>query len=204
MAPRIDLTALGPALQGVVDQALDNVVSRAVADPLPVHTADDVRAAVEGPANAAVTTFVAPAVAGVAKRVSRRVMTVGSKLSFSVKALLAAVPPLTTSVTLGTRELHALASLVVNRLRAAGVPVDRRFVQRVTVNAYVWPGGGPDLEAARPAAVLRIAGLWATRPLAGERHGEWVGKAADAVDAADLAARYQHYRSEPAELPPGP
>ncbi len=178
-------------------------VSRAVADPLPVVTADDVRAAVQGPANATVTAFVAPAVAGVARRVSNRVMTVGSRVSFSVKALLAAVPPLTTSVTLGTRELHALASLVVNRLRAAELPVDRRFVQRVTVNAYVWPGGGQDLEAARPVAALRIAGLWATRPLAGERHGEWVGRAADAIDAADLAARYERFRRDPPELSAG-
>ena len=205
MAPRVDVAALGPAIQGVVEQALDTVVQRAVTEPLDVHNADDVRAAVQGPANAPLTTFVAPALAGVAKRFSNRVVRVGSKVSFSVKALLAAVPPLASSVTLGHRELHALASLVVNRLRAAGLPVDRRFVQRLTVNAYVWPGGGKDLENPQAVAVLRVAGLWATRPLARERDGEWVGRAAaaiDALDAADLAARYDHYRRGPAELPP--
>lgn len=200
----VDLGALGPAIEGVVEQVLDTAVTGAVRNPLEVHTAADVRAAVRAPANPAVTTFVAPAVAGVAKRVSNRVMTVGSKVSFSLKALLAAVPPLTTSVTLGARELHALASLVVNRLRAADVPVDHRFVQRVTVNAYVWPGGGRDLEVPQPVAALRLAGLWVTRPLAGERNGDWVGRAADAIDATDLAARYTHYRSDRTPLPPGP
>jgi hypothetical protein len=203
MALPVDLAALGPAIQGVVEQVLDTVVNRAVTDPLDVHNADDVRAAVQAPANAAMATFVAPAVAGVAKRVSNRVMSVGSKVSFSVKALLAAVPPLTASVTLGSRELHALASLVVNQLRAAGLPVDRRFVQRVTVNAYVWPGGGRDLETPQPVAVLRVAGLWATRPLAGERNGAWVGRAADAIDATDLSARYARYARDRAELAPG-
>jgi hypothetical protein len=204
MPPRPDLTAVGPAIRGVVEQALDSVVARAVAEPLPVHSPDDVRAAVEGSSNATVTTFVAPAVTGVAKRFSNRVVGLGSKMSFSVKALLAAVPPLAASVTLGTRELHALASFVVNRLRAADVPVDRRFVQRVTVNAYVWPGGGRDLEAPQAVAVLRVAGLWATRPLAHERHGEWVGRAAEAIAAADLADRYGRYTCTRAEGPPGP
>ena len=101
-------------------------------------------------------------------------------------------------MTLGSRELHALASFVVNRLDADGIPVDPRFVQRVTVNAYVWPGGGRDLEAPQAIAVVRIAGLWATRPLAHERHGEWVGRAADAVAAADLADRYERYRRDAA------
>jgi len=127
----------------------------------------------------------------------------GSKVSFSVKALLAAVPPITSSVTLGTRELHVLASFVVNRLRAAGVEVDRRFVQRVTVNAYVWPRGGRELEAPQAVAVLRVAGLWATRPLAHERQGEWVGRAAEAINDTDLRERYERYTRGREDLSPG-
>jgi hypothetical protein len=203
MGAPIDLAAVGPAIQGVVEQALDRVVTRAVADPLAVHSPDDVRAALESHSSPSIPTFVAPALAGVAKRVSNRVVSLGSKMSFSVKALLAALPPLASSVTLGTRELHTLASFVVNRLRVADVPVDHRFVQRVTVNAYVWPGGGRDLEAPQAVAVLRIAGLWATRPLAHERHGEWVGRAAEAIAAADLADRYERYQRAPGELSPG-
>jgi hypothetical protein len=202
MAAGLDLGAVGPAIQGVVEQALDTVVKRAVAEPLPVHSPDDVRAELEGPSAFTVTTFVAPALAGVAKRFSNRVVRLGSKVSFSVKALLAAVPPVASSVTLGARELHVLASFVVNQLRAADVPVDRRFVQRVTVNAYVWPRGGRALEAPQAIAVLRVAGLWATRPLAHERHGEWAGRAAEAINDADLADRYERY-TRGDELTPG-
>lgn len=193
-AAGVDLGAVGPAIQDVVEQVLDTVVARAVAEPLPVHSPDEVRAAVEGSSGGTVTAFMAPALTGIARRFSNRVVSLGSKMSFSVKALLAALPPLTSSVTLGHRELHALASYVVNRLGAVGVPIDRRFVQRVTINAYAWPGGGHDLEAPHPVAAVRVAGLWATRPLAHERHGEWVGRAAEAVAAADLADRYERYR----------
>jgi hypothetical protein len=203
MAAGLDLGAVGPTIQGVVEQALDTVVARAVAEPLPVYSPDDVRAELEGPSAFTVTTLVAPALTGVAKRFSNRVVRLGSKASFSVKALLAALPPITSSVTLGARELHVLASFVVNRLGAADVPVDRRFVQRVTVNAYVWPRGGRELEAPQAVAVLRVAGLWATRPLARERNGEWVGRAADAINDADLSDRYERYRREREDLSPG-
>jgi hypothetical protein len=97
---------------------------------------------------------VVPAVARLAGRWSDRVLRLGSRLSFPAKALLAAVPPLAGSLALGARELHVLASLVVNRLRAEGHPIDRRFVQRVTVNAYVWPGGG------RPAGPRQAPRTW--------------------------------------------
>jgi hypothetical protein len=146
---------------------------------------------------------VAPALTGVAKRFSNRVVRLGSRVSFSVKALLAALPPLTSSVTLGTRELRVLASFVVNQLRAADVRIDPRFVQRVTVNAYVWPSGGRELEAPQAVAVLRIAGLWATRPLAHERQGQWVGRAAEAIAVADLADRYDRYTRTLGEPSPG-
>jgi hypothetical protein len=191
-----------PSLLSLVEDVLDTVVNRAVAEPLPVHNAADVRDALEGPTGTGVTTFVVPALAQVTKRWSGRVASLGSKLSFTVQALLTAVPPLATSVTVGSRELHALASLVVNRLRAEGLPVDRRFVQRVTVNAYVWPSGGHALEDAHAPAVARIAGLWATRPLAGEKAGDWAERAAEAIETADLSDRFTRYHERPA-LGPG-
>jgi hypothetical protein len=190
------------SLHGVVEAILDAAVRRAVEDPLPVHTAADVRAAARAPVPAGLTTLVVPAVARVAGRWSTRVVSLGSRVSFSVKALLAAVPPLASSLAVGTRELHALGSLVVNRLRAAGHPVEPRFVQRVTVNAYAWPGGGRTLEDAQAPALVRIAGLWLTRPLAGERAGDWVGRAAEAIEAADLGARLARYREGPPALGP--
>jgi len=189
----LDPPAWAGNLHGFVEVLLDVAVRRAVENPMPVKTADDVRDASRAPTGAGITTFVVPAIARVAGRWTKGAARIGSKLSFSVKALLQAVPPLAASVTIGTRELHALASLVVNRLRAAGLPVDRRFVQRVTVNAYVWPSGGRPLEEAQAPAVVRLAGLWATRPLAGEKAGDWVGRAAEAILAADLRQRLTRY-----------
>ena len=183
-------------LHGLVEGVLDAAVGRAVTDPMPVYTADDVRAHVQTPVAPGVTTLVVPAFVRLSRRWGHRVVKVGSRLSFSVKTLLAAVPPLATSVALGTRELHALASLVVQRLRAEGLPVDHRFVQRVAVNAYVWPGGGRPLGGAHAPALARVAGLWATRPLAGERTGEWAGRAAEAIEAADLGALLARYRAD--------
>ena len=178
------------------------MVGRAVAEPLPVHTAADVRDALESAHGTGATTLVMPALLQFSKRWSDRVVSLGSKMSFTVRALLVAVPPLATSVTQGSRELHALASLVVNRLQREGLPVDRRFVQRVTVNAYVWPGGGHPLEDAHANAVARLAGLWATRPLAGEKTGDWAGRAADAIEHADLTGHLSRYQERPA-LGPG-
>jgi len=199
---RVEPPSWTASLHGFVEAVLDVAVRRAIEEPLAVHTAADVRAAARAPVGAGVTTFVVPALVRFAGRWTKGVVKLGSKFSFSVKALLQAVPPLATSVTLGTRELTALASLLVNRLRAEGLPVDRRFVQRVTVNAYVWPGGGRPLEEAQAPAVVRLAGLWATRPLAGERAGEWVGRAADAIMAADLRRRFATYEDGPAALGP--
>ena len=51
MAGPLDLAAVGPAIQGVVEQALDRVVTKAVAEPLEVQSPDEVRAAVEGPSS---------------------------------------------------------------------------------------------------------------------------------------------------------
>jgi hypothetical protein len=199
---RLDAPSWTAHLHGFVEAVLDVAVRRAIEEPLAVHTAADVRAAARAPVGAGVTTIVMPALTRFATRWTKGVVKLGSKLSFSVKTLLQAVPPLVASVTVGTRELTALASLVVNRLRAEGLPVDRRFVQRVTVNAYVWPGGGRPLEEAQAPAVVRLAGLWATRPLAGERTGEWVGRAADAIMAADLRRRFASYEGGPAALGP--
>jgi hypothetical protein len=198
----LDPPAWAGSLRGLVEAVLDVTVRRAVEDPLPVKSADDVRAAARAPTGTGVTTVVVPALVRFAGRWTKGVVRIGSKLSFSVKALLQALPPLAASVTVGTRELHALASLVVNRLRADGLPVDRRFVQRVTVNAYVWPGGGRPLEDAQAPAVVRLAGLWATRPLAGEKAGDWVGRAAEAIVAADLRQRLARYDEGRAALGP--
>ena len=200
--PAREPTPTTTGLHGVVESILDSAVRGAVADPMPLYNAHDVRAHVQSPVAPGMTTFVVPALARLGRRWGNRVVNVGSRLSFSVKTLLATVPPLATSVALGTRELHSLASLVVQRLRAEDLPVDPRFVQRVTINAYVWPGGGRPLASAHGPALPRVAGLWVTRPLAGERSGQWAGRAAEAIEAADLRSLLEAYRGGPAALNP--
>jgi len=87
----LDPPAWAGSLHGFVEAVLDVAVRRAVEEPLPVHTAADVREAAQAPSGVGLTTFVVPAVARFAGRWSKGVVKLGSRLSFSVKALLQAV-----------------------------------------------------------------------------------------------------------------
>ena len=171
--PAPEPVATTTGLHAVVESVLDGAVRGAVEDPMPLYDAHDVRMHVQTPVAPGMTTFVVPALARLTRRWGNRVVNVGSRLSFSLKALLATVPPLATSVTLGTRELHSLASLVVQRLRAEDLPVDHRFVQRVTVNAYVWPGGGRPLagRTGRPCHASPACGRPVPSPVSARASG---------------------------------
>jgi hypothetical protein len=64
---------------------------------------------------------------------SRKTLKVGKRaVPIAVAAKLGA--DVVGSFRLGAFELELLASLVVNRLRKAGLPVDPRLVQRITVS----------------------------------------------------------------------
>ena len=82
---------------------------------------------------------------GPAARVAGRV-TPGGR---GVRLALAAVPATTAlvgSARHGVHELQVLASLLVARLRAAGLPADRGLVRAVTVSVYLDPTRPPDLD----------------------------------------------------------
>jgi hypothetical protein len=64
----LDPPAWAGSLHGFVEAVLDVAVRRAVEDPLPVHSADDVRKAAQASAGAGLTTFVVPALARFAGR----------------------------------------------------------------------------------------------------------------------------------------
>ena len=82
---------------------------------------------------------------------SRRTLKVGKRaVPLALAAKLGA--DVVSSFRLGAYELELLASLVVNRLRKAGLPVDPRLVQRVTVNAYLAPRRRHDVSGRRRTA----------------------------------------------------
>ena len=166
-----------------VETLLDRVVTRAVDDPLDVHTVDDARALLdEAPKGTGGTAAWLAALAGRTKRtVSFRgrvvPLTMAAKLGSEVVA----------SFRLGAYELEVLASLLVHRLRDADLEIDPRAVQRVTVNAYVWPRRARDVVRRRQVAPASLAGLWLGRVLAVEPAVGRVSKAAEALLGLDLA-----------------
>ncbi len=109
---------------------------------------------------------------------TKRTLSVGGRavpLSMAAKF----VSELVASFRLGAYELEVLASLLVHRLRDAGVPVEPRVVRRLTVNAYVWPGSPHQITHRRPTGAARLVVLWAGRVLAVEPAVGRVTKAAE-------------------------
>jgi hypothetical protein len=93
------------------------------------------------------------------------------------------------SFRLGAYELEVLASLLVHRLRDAGLPVDPRAVQRAVVQAYVSPAR--DAEATRRPEITSasLAGLWVGRMMAVEPAVGRVTKAAESLLRLDRPAQ---------------
>jgi predicted Rdx family selenoprotein len=92
------------------------------------------------------------------------------------------------SFRLGAYELEVLASLLVHRLRDAGLPVDARAVQRAVVNAYVSPGRDAGAARRPEVASASLAGLWIGRMMAVEPAVGRVTKAAEALLRLDRPA----------------
>jgi hypothetical protein len=161
-----------------LEQLLDRIVKAAIEDPFPVHDAAQVidRLEVDGhPAPFGGAMFVALAAR------SRRTLKVGRRaIPLALAAKLGA--DIVGSVRLGAYELELVASLVVNRMRAARVPVDPRLVQRVTINAYLAPRRRHDVDQPRRTAAGQLAAMWVGRILAVEPAIGRVRKAADLVD----------------------
>jgi hypothetical protein len=165
-----------------VETLLDRVVTRAVDDPLDVHTVGDARALLdEAPRGTGGTAAWLAALAG---RTKRTVSFRGRAVPLTMAAKLGS--EVVASFRLGAYELEVLASLLVHRLRDAHLEVDPRTVQRVTVNAYVWPRRARDVVRRRQVAPASLAGLWLGRVLAVEPAVGRVSKAAEALLGLDL------------------
>lgn len=174
-------------LPGVVserlEQLLDRIVAAAVDDPYPVHTATQVVDRIEHDGHA--PPFGGALFLAFAAR-SRKAVKVGRRtIPLAVMAKLGT--DVVTSFRLGAFELELLASLVVQRMRAAGQPVDPRVVQRVTVNAYLSPGRRQDVTDLRRTAAPALAAMWAGRVMAVEPAVGRLRKAAALVESLDFA-----------------
>ena len=164
-----------------LEHLLDRIVKSAVEQPVPVFSATDVRHRLE-------TEGHPPPYGGalffaIAAR-SRKTLKVGKRaVPIAVAAKLGA--DVVGSFRLGAFELELLASLVVNRLRKAGMPVDPRLVQRITVNAYLSPARH-DVARRRRSAPAQLAAMWSGRVMSVEPAVGRLGKAAELVDAIDF------------------
>ena len=161
---------------------LDRIVKAAIDEPYPVFSADDVAKRLESdghppPIGGAV--FLALAAR------SRRSLKVGNR---AVPIALAAKVGIDvmSSFRLGAYELELLASLVVQRLRKAGLPADPRLVQRLTVNAYLNPRRRVDVAGRRKSAAAQLAGMWAGRVMSVEPALGRLTKAARLIDEIDF------------------
>jgi hypothetical protein len=161
---------------------LDRVVKAAIDEPYSVFNSHDVTKRLETdghPAPIGGAVFLA-----VAAR-SRRSLKVGNR---AVPLALAAKVgvDIMSSFRLGAYELELLASLVVQRLRKAGLPVDPRLVQRVTVNAYLNPRRRVDVSERRKSAAAQLAAMWAGRVMSVEPASGRLTKAARLIEDIDF------------------
>ena len=173
---------LPDAATEALERLLDRIVKAAIDEPSPVRNAGEVVERLEHDGHP--PPFGGAIFFALAAR-SRRTLRFGKR---SVPLALAAKmgADVVGSFRLGAYELELLASLVVNRMRAAQVPVDPRTVQRLTVNAYLAPTRRHDVQRRRPIAAAQLAGMWAGRILSVEPAVGRLTKAAELIDGIDF------------------
>jgi hypothetical protein len=178
-----------------LEQLLDRIVKAAIEDPYPVHNAAQVAQRLETDGHP--PPFGGAMFLALAAR-SRRSLKVGRRaVPLALAAKMGA--DVVGSFRLGAYELELLASQVVNRMRAARVPVDPRLVQRITVNAYLSPRRRHDVDRRRRSAAAQLAAMWVGRIMAVEPALGRVRKAADLVDELDFVAEPADGRDPRAE-----
>lgn len=86
----------------------------------------------------------------------------GRAVALGTTAVLATVR-IGTSSAIGVKELQVLASYLVERHRALGLPVDRSLVEQVTVQAYLDPDARIRLEPGARRGYTGLARAWTAR-----------------------------------------
>jgi hypothetical protein len=171
-------------MHGLAEAALDVTVRSAVRDPLRVETVDDAVRLLRAHEAPDPKGPVGMAIAWLSARWATRVLRVGRRYSIPVRTVLTVAPPILQAIRHNAYEMQVLASLLVRRLRTAGVPVDARLVRRVVVAAYPDPDAD-EFPAERTAPVGRLVSAWATRAL--HPQSDRAERAARRVAALDLA-----------------
>jgi len=188
-----------------VRQLVDGALDRVFDEPFDVRGADDMRRVVltgAGAGNLAarrLSAFVATATPVVERVVvvARRATAVAAKgpspQAKAARYAVAAVPvgvQLVNAARVGVRELQALASYVMFRMRIAGVEPERDLVRRVTVALYLDPTRRLDLPFSATRATGAIARRWAMRavnPEAESAINERIAAQTTAVERVDFA-----------------
>ena len=101
---------------------------------------------------------------------------------------------LSSTVRRGIRELQALASFIIWRLRDEGIEPERSFVRALTVSLYVDPDRRPNLSMPSRHVAASLTRVWIFRAVGTDseshvfkRGQAWIA-ALDRLDLADLAA----------------
>ena len=102
---------------------------------------------------------------------------------------------LSSTVRRGVRELQALASFIIWRLRDEGIEPERSFVRALTVSLYVDPDRRPNLHIPPRRAATSLSRVWILRAIGSDseshvfkRGQAWIA-AIDRLDLTDLARR---------------
>jgi hypothetical protein len=197
----------------LVDGALDRMFD----EPFDIRSDTDFERILLEPASTGRPGAAASALAGFvamatpfAERTLRIVRT-GSKAPIpaakAAKYAAIAVPigvQLSSTVRRGIRELQALASFVIWRLRDEGIEPERSFVRALTVSLYVNPDRRPNLSIPSRRVAASLTRVWIFRAIGTDseshvfkRGQAWIA-ALDRLDLADLARR----QDPPAQLLP--
>jgi hypothetical protein len=101
------------------------------------------------------------------------------------------------AVSVGVRELRALASLVAHRLeQATGEPGDPALVKKLAIDLYLHPKRAPRIDDDR-LRLVRLTRKWVLGGMFGRKTSKRASRALDAaerLDAAEVAARWAKTR----------
>jgi hypothetical protein len=106
-----------------------------------------------------------------------------------------------TAVRSGVKEIQALSSLIAYRLeQSADAPADPALVKKLAVDLYLHPRRSPNLDDDR-VRIVRLTRKWLLGGAFGrktDRRASRALEAAERIDAAALAAEWDHARKEKA------
>jgi hypothetical protein len=191
------------SLGGLVDAAIDRVFDEPLqienqAEALAVLSDRDdstaLRTALNGASDWAIARFARRAV--LPRLGGRLARSAGTKAAGRIAL------PVTLSLEVGmaarggVRELQVMASLLIARLRRAGLPVERDLVRRTTMALYLRPGRRPDLRQGGGQLGVAVARRWLMRavPGLGRHRSRDVAARVRAVERLDLQRLVRSWR----------